>query len=143
MKWFLSVLMLMAGATATVAETVIAARNIRSKTIITQADIKLASGNLQNGFNSITDVIGQETRVILYAGRPILHADIGPPALVERNQIVTLAYMAGPIAILTEGRSLGRAGVGESLRVLNLSSRASITGIVQPDGTVTVSNSNF
>lgn len=143
MRLFASAVVLMIGATATVAETVVAARNIRSKTILTEADLKLAAGNMPIGFSSIEDVVGQETRVILYAGRPVRHTDIGPPALVERNQIVTLAYTAGPIAILTEGRSLGRAGVGETIRVLNLSSRNSVSGIVLPNGNVSVSNSNF
>ena len=70
---------------------------------------------------------------------PILPEDIGPPALVERNQIVTLAYDRAGLSIRVEGRSLARAGVGETVRVMNLSSRSTLSGRVQADGTVLVS----
>ena len=33
---------------------------------------------------------------------------------------------------------MGRAGIGDSLRVMNLNSRSTVTGIVQADGTVAV-----
>lgn len=125
------------------ADTVIAARNVRSKAIISAGDLKLVASDMAGGFQSIEEVIGQEARVVLYAGRPIIVNDIGPPALVERNQIVTLAYVVGPLTILTEGRSLGRAGIGDRVRVLNLSSRSTIIGSVKPDGTISVSNTRF
>ena len=141
MKALFIALLFIATASAAVSETVVAARNIRANVVITAKDLKLVSSDLANGFGSIDDVVGQETRVVLYAGRPIMVNDIGPPALVERNQIVTLAYVAGPLTILADGRSLGRAGVGDRVRVLNLSSRTTVTGSVEADGTISVSNS--
>lgn len=141
MKALFIALLFIATASAAVSETVVAARNIRANVVITAKDLKLVSSDLANGFGSIDDVVGQETRVVLYAGRPVMVNDIGPPALVERNQIVTLAYVAGPLTILADGRSLGRAGVGDRVRVLNLSSRTTVTGSVEADGTISVSNS--
>ncbi|UWQ14297.1 flagellar basal body P-ring formation protein FlgA [Aliiroseovarius sp. M344] len=141
MKALFIALLFIATASAAVSETVVAARNIRANVVITATDLKLVSSDLANGFGSIDDVVGQETRVVLYAGRPVMVNDIGPPALVERNQIVTLAYVAGPLTILADGRSLGRAGVGDRVRVLNLSSRTTVTGSVEADGTISVSNS--
>jgi flagellar basal body P-ring formation protein FlgA len=49
-----------------------------------------------------------------------------------------LRYAAGPLAITTEGRALARGGAGDVIRVLNLSSRNTVTGRVQPDGAVSV-----
>ena len=141
MKALFIALLFIATASAAVSETVVAARNIRANVVIAAKDLKLVSSDLANGFGSIDDVVGQETRVVLYAGRPVMVNDIGPPALVERNQIVTLAYVAGPLTILADGRSLGRAGVGDRVRVLNLSSRTTVTGSVEADGTISVSNS--
>ena len=83
-------------------------------------------------------VLGQEARVAIYAGRPVLAGDIGPPALVERNQTVTLVYSRGALTILAEGRSLGRGGAGDSLRAMNIASRTTVTGRVAGDGTVHV-----
>lgn len=124
-------------------DIVVATRNIRSNSIVLESDLKIVEGDLSNGFQSVDEVSGQEARVVLYAGRPITLNDVGPPALVERNQIVTLAYITGSLVILTDGRSLGRAGVGDRVRVLNLSSRSAVTGSVQADGTVSVSHNQY
>jgi flagella basal body P-ring formation protein FlgA len=85
--------------------------------------------------------IGQEAQVTLYAGRPIRAEDIGPPAIIERNQIVPLAYGSGGLSILTEGRAMARGGAGDVIRVMNLESRTTVTGQIQPDGTVSTRSS--
>jgi flagella basal body P-ring formation protein FlgA len=63
---------------------------------------------------------------------------IGPPALVERNSIVRMNYSRGPLRIVTDGRALDRAAVGETVRVMNLSSKQTVTGTVAPDGSIEV-----
>ena len=78
-----------------VAETIVATRTIRSQAILTESDIELIEQNIAGALTSPEDVIGMEARVVLYAGRPIRINDIGPPALVERNQIVTLYFSTG------------------------------------------------
>jgi len=116
------------------ADTVLAARTIPARTVIGPADITLHAADMIGAVSDPQDAIGMEARVALYAGRPIRHGDIGVPAIVERNDIVTLHYAGNGIAIATEGRALGRAGVGDSLRVMNLSSRATITARIGNDG---------
>ncbi|GKY86687.1 flagellar basal body P-ring formation chaperone FlgA [Sinisalibacter aestuarii] len=125
-------------ATPAQADTVIAARTIRAQSILTPGDVTLVAGDIAGTYVSLDEVIGQEARVVLYAGRPVRSNEVGPPAIVARNQIVTLFYRAGGLMIAAEGRALGRAGVGDRLRVMNLASRQMITGIVRDDGTVTV-----
>jgi len=120
------------------ADTVVATRTIRPQSILTAADLTVDSGRLPGAFRRPEAVIGQETRVVLYAGRPVLPEDIGPPAVIDRNQIVTLAYQRNGLSIRLDGRSLARAGIGERVRVMNLQSRATLTGRVQDDGTVAV-----
>ena len=141
MKRFLTVL-LMGTALPAAADTVVAAKNLRPGMIVSAQDVKLVEAAIAGGFQMLEDVIGQEARVVLYAGRPVLPNDIGPPALIDRNQIVTLVYTAGPMTILAEGRSLGRGAVGDRVRVMNLSSRTTITGSVSPNGDVIVSNAH-
>ena len=85
-----------------------------------------------------SEVIGKETRVAVYAGRPVRLADIGPPAVIERNQIVTLVYRRSGLLIATEARALGRGGVGDMLKVMNLASRSTVTGQVDEAGRVIV-----
>jgi len=64
---------------------------------------------------------------------------VGLPAIVERNQIVVIIYTAGGIHITTEGRALERAGPGDLIRVMNLSSRNTITARIGIDGAAYVS----
>ncbi len=122
------------------ADTVVSTRTIRPDQIITEMDVTFAAGDLETGFSRLSDVIGQEARVALYAGRPILLGDIGPPAIITRNQIVGLRYQAGGISITTEGRALERGAVGDRIRVMNLGSRATVFGHVLGDGTIEVRN---
>ncbi|PKP69759.1 MAG: flagella basal body P-ring formation protein FlgA [Alphaproteobacteria bacterium HGW-Alphaproteobacteria-4] len=120
------------------AETVVATRTLRAQTVIGAEDVALAASTVAGALIALDEAIGQETRTAIYAGRAIRVDDIGPPALIERNQIVSLVYRRGPLSILAEGRALGRGGVGDSVRVINIASRATVTGLVAPDGTLTV-----
>lgn len=120
------------------ADSVIAARTIRPQTILTAQDLATSSDRTVGAYTEIAQMVGQETRVALYAGRPVRIGDIGPPAIVDRNQIVVLTYAAGGLTITTDARALGRGGVGEQIRLLNMASRVTVEGVILPDGTVRV-----
>lgn len=122
------------------ADIVVPTRTIRANAIISDIDVGEKAGKVANAFDRATDVIGQEARTTLYAGRPILFDDVGPPALVTRNQIVSLRFQSSGLIIVTEGRSLERGGVGDRVRIMNLTSRATLFGQVQSDGSVHVKN---
>jgi flagella basal body P-ring formation protein FlgA len=118
---------------------VVPVQTIRANTILTAADVRLSKNTSGAGLRDIADVVGMETRVVLYAGRPIRGEDIGPPALVERNQIVPLVFEEAGLSITTPGRALDRGAAGEMIRVMNVSSRTTLFGTVLPDGRVDVS----
>ena len=136
LKYFLITLALL-GSAAT-AETLVATRTIRSHAIITPDDVILKDVVIPGSLTRLEDAVGLEARVVLYAGRPIRPGQIGPAAIIERNQIVMLVYQRGGLRIMADARSLGRAGIGDFVRVMNLNSRTTVTGIVGADGTVTV-----
>lgn len=125
------------------ADTVVAARTIRAHAVLTVDDLAMAENTVPGALSEVSAAIGQEARVMIYAGRPIRPADLGPPALVERNQIVTLRFRSGGLEISTEGRAMGRAAAGETIRAVNLASRLSVSGIVTSDGTILVSGSDL
>lgn len=133
-----AVLLLLMTATPAMADMVVATRTIRPQTILMASDLAVEAGDFPGTFAHPEALVGQETRVVLYAGRPVLPEDVGPPALIERNQIVTLSYNRAGLSIRMEGRSLARAGIGERVRVMNLQSRATVQGEVGDDGTVRV-----
>ena len=134
------VLILAVAAVPAGADTVVPARTIRAQEVIAPEDLKLRAVEMAGGFASIDEVAGLEARVALYPGRPVRPGDVGPPAIVERNQVVTLTYLSGGLAIRTEGRVLDRAGAGDRVKVMNLASRATVMGRVRPDGSVSVSD---
>lgn len=137
---FLSIFLLFASALAVGAQTVVAAHAIRARSIIMPEDLAVLDQYTIGGIVDAADIIGQEARVNLYAGRVIRVSEIGPPAILKRNQLVIMVYHIGLLSISAEGRVLDRAGVGELVRVMNLDSRLTVTGRVLFDGTVEVSS---
>ncbi|WP_343080503.1 flagellar basal body P-ring formation chaperone FlgA [Ostreiculturibacter nitratireducens] len=135
--WALSaVFLLLAGAGRS--ETVVAERTIRAQAMIMPEDVALSDMNVPGMLGSLDEVLGMEARVAIYAGRPIRPGDVGPPAVIERNQVVPLLYRAGALTISTEGRALGRGGVGDTIRVMNIASRTTLNGLIAADGSVHV-----
>lgn len=124
--------------TPVLADTVVATRTIRAHSVLTAQDLAIKPIAMIGTFDDPALLVGMETRTALYAGRPIREGDIGPPAIVDRNQIVTLLYRQGSLTITAEARSLGRGGIGDTLRVLNMSSRMTVEGRIQVDGSVLV-----
>lgn len=119
-------------------ESLIATRIVRAQTLLSVADVTLVAAEIPGALTSDSDVLGLEARVTLYPGRAIRAGDVGPAALVERNQIVSLVYSVGGLGISTEGRALARGGVGELIQVMNLSSRTVFVARVLGDGTLRV-----
>ena len=120
------------------AESVVPTRTIRANAIIQNTDVGLKKLNRPGDFSRLEDVIGQEARVALYPGRPVRVGDIGPPAVIVRNQIVRLEFAGFGLHIVTEGRALERGGAGDIIRLMNLNSRATLFGQIQPNGTIRV-----
>lgn len=123
-----------------IADTVVAARTIRAQSVLSANDLALKDIDVAGGVKDVSQLVGQESRVALYAGRPIRLNDVGPPALISRNQVVQIVFQSHGLSITAEGRSLGRAGVGEHVRIMNMSSRTTISGVVGADGRVFVSH---
>lgn len=124
--------------TIAAAETVVAARTIRAQTTITPEDLTSIAAMVPGAIIAKSEAVGLEARVVLYSGRPIMAGDIGPAAIIERNQVINVIYQASGLKISAAARALGRAGPGDLLRVMNLTSKSTVSGIVAPDGTVYV-----
>ncbi|MEL7464236.1 MAG: flagellar basal body P-ring formation chaperone FlgA [Pseudomonadota bacterium] len=135
---------LFAASTASGAETALdvgalfAARTIPAGALISPADVKQSAKPIAGALTKPEEVVGREARVALYAGRAILRGDVRDPALVDRNQMVVMRFSRGPLAIRAEGRALDRGAAGERVRVMNLSSRNVVSGVVLEDGDIAV-----
>lgn len=120
------------------AQSVVPIRAIRAHSVLTAADVSVVGTSYPGAAQRVEDVLGQEARVALYPGRAILLDDISAPAVVDRNQIVTMIYEIGGLHITAEGRVLERAGLGEMVRIMNTDSRVTVSGIVLENGSVEV-----
>jgi flagellar basal body P-ring formation protein FlgA len=123
---------------AATADTLIAARTIRALSVITAEDISFDDAPVKGALAEPSQVVGMEARAVLYAGRPIRPGDIGPPAIVARNQTVPIGWRKGGLNIVAEGRSLDRGAAGDTVRAMNLASRTIVTGMVTASGTILV-----
>lgn len=120
------------------ADSLVATRVIKAQEPLLREAITVVDADIPGAATDIEEVLGLEARVAIYPGRAILRDQIGPAAMVERNQIVTLTYQVAGLAIRTEGRALARGGAGEVIEVMNLASKTKITGRIGLDGSVTV-----
>lgn len=109
------------------AQEAVATRTLRPGTVLSGADLRAAGAGAGA---RIAALVGLETRRAIYAGRPVLDADLGPPTVVRRNAVVTMVYRDGALAIRAEGRALDPGGAGERIRVINLASRQTVAALV-------------
>ncbi len=120
------------------AEAIVPARIIRVREIVSVEDLVRKPTDIAGALSDMTDIVGLEARVVLYAGRPIRSGDVGPPAIVSRNDLVTLVFTKGPLRIVAEGRALGRGAIGETVRAMNTGSRMTVTGTIMANGLIEV-----
>ncbi|WP_170761308.1 flagellar basal body P-ring formation chaperone FlgA [Ruegeria lacuscaerulensis] len=135
---FQLLLVVLLGPISVQAEIVVPTRTIRAKEIISAGDLEIKAQQVPGAASNPDVLIGQEARIALYPGRPIREGDVGPPALVNRNDLVVLVFDRRPLSITAEGRALGRGAVGDRIRVMNLASRTTVTGFIRPDGQIEV-----
>ncbi|UWQ18432.1 flagellar basal body P-ring formation chaperone FlgA [Jannaschia sp. M317] len=131
-------LFLMLLATPVSAQSVMVLQPVRAGQMLTADVLAFADTTIADGFDDPRDMLGMEARVNLYPGRPVRLRDVGLPTVIRRNTVVPLIFQRGGLTITLEGRALGRAGDGEPVRVMNLSSRSTVTGIATASGAVVV-----
>ncbi len=125
-------------ASPALADSMVATRTIRAQSVIAQEDIAMVAADIPGALAAPEQAVGMEARVTLYAGRPVRKTDVGAPALVKRNQMVSLIFQTSGLTIHTEGRALERGASGDLIHVMNLSSHLTVQGLVAPDGSVSV-----
>ncbi len=114
---------------------IVAARDMPAGTVVTEADLAWDE-NVAGGMTDPDLAIGKQVRVAIYEGRPVVAGALRVPVLVSRNQIVRIAYDTGALRIEAEGRALSEGAAGDLVRVMNLSSRKTISAVVAADGTL-------
>ncbi|WP_164933717.1 flagellar basal body P-ring formation chaperone FlgA [Bradyrhizobium guangzhouense] len=82
--------------------------------------------------------IGMQLRRSMRAGTPIRIADLAKPEFVSRDQSVTVIYQVPGIYLTTRGKAIESGAEGDTVSVLNLQTKRTLTGVVTGRGQVTV-----
>lgn len=111
-------------------------------TLIDEGDLKwisLPSDRLRrNQLTDADDIVGKSARRPLQAGEPLRDTAIEAPKLVERNALVTLRLDTRRMTLTAQGRALEDGAKGELVRVINTSSKTTVTGVVAGNNLITV-----
>jgi flagella basal body P-ring formation protein FlgA len=89
----------------------------------------------------ITDmqvVVGLAARHSLQPGLPLHDADLMKPALVQRNDTVTIVYEAPGLTLTLRGQAQDTGALGDTVNVQNMQSKRIVQGVVSGPGRVTV-----
>ncbi len=115
-------------------------RDVERGEVLGPEDVEVRAGEGRAG--ALVDpqqAVGRRARRVLRAGSPVRARDLAVVSVVGRGGLVRLVARVGGITATTVGRALDDAGIGETVRVENLSSGRTVSGIVQTDGVVAVS----
>ncbi|OAF16416.1 flagellar basal body P-ring formation chaperone FlgA [Bradyrhizobium neotropicale] len=82
--------------------------------------------------------VGMQLRRPMRAGTPIRVADIVKPDFVQRDQNITIIYQVPGLYLTTRGKAIESGAEGDTVSVLNLQSKRTLTGVVTGRGQVTV-----
>lgn len=110
------------------AADLVAARNIRVGTIITEDDITLPAND--DAARAAKAVIGLQASRAIFRGEPLSRAQLKAPSLVTRNTLVTMEFTKGALVISAEGRALDEGALGDEVRVMNLASKRIVSAVV-------------
>jgi flagella basal body P-ring formation protein FlgA len=126
-------------APATVDTPVLARTVAKGETLqvsdFTSAPLSSASAR---GATRPDEASGQEALRRLSEGSPVRATDITTPRVVRRGEAVMIAVISGPLRITSAGRALSSAGVGEPVRVMNLSTNRTLDAVAEKAGHVQI-----
>ncbi|MCK1359164.1 flagellar basal body P-ring formation chaperone FlgA [Bradyrhizobium sp. 199] len=82
--------------------------------------------------------VGMQLRRPMRAGTPLRVADMVKPDFVARDQAVTIIYQVPGVYLTTRGKAIESGAEGDSVSVINLQSKRTLTGVVTGRGQVTI-----
>ena len=89
------------------------------------------------------EAVGQMVIHALAPGRPVRRDDLRQPLLVRRGSIITVRLSANGVELAEEGQAVDTGSAGDRVRIMNVSSRAVIVGVVDGPNDVTVDTTSL
>lgn len=83
------------------------------------------------------DIIGKVARRPLRAGAAVAERDVSSPEVIHPNDTVSVTYRSGPVVLTLTAKAMGAARLGETVDVVNPSSKKVLQAIASgPDRAV-------
>lgn len=121
---------------------VVVARPVSGNHVLTEQDLRIEQrdiGSLRQGYmTNIAAVVGQQAKYSLGLGTVVQKNHLRPLNVVKRGESIVLVASAGTMEVRMQGTAMADAGVGDRVRVKNLSSERVVEGVVDAPGVVRV-----
>jgi flagella basal body P-ring formation protein FlgA len=130
------------GAAIETVETAVLTRNVERNEVLKSADVateRRPKAEVGGDAAARGRAIGMQMRKQLRAGQALKVADLGKPDLVQRDDNVTLIYESTGLYLTMRGKALEAGTEGDTVNVLNLQSKRTVSGLVIGRGQVAIS----
>jgi flagella basal body P-ring formation protein FlgA len=112
--------------------------------VLTEGDIEMRLVPLTtaetSGSARLDDLIGKALSRQSRAGMMLKASDVRMPELVSRNDVVTVFLRTGPMTLTVKGQALSAAAAGDTIPVLNLTTKRVLYGKAIAAGTIEIIN---
>lgn len=123
-------------------DVVVTKRPLSADHILTANDIKLAPRDIvseRKGFvTDATALIGQQLKSPLPMGSVLEASQFKSQILVHRGDLITLVAAVGNMEVRVRGEAMANAGLGQRVKVKNISSERIVEGVVDAAGLVRI-----
>jgi len=85
-----------------------------------------------------SDIVGLAARSNVRAGQGLRNSDVMKPEVVKKNEMVLLHYEVPGIVLTMRGQAMESGTEGDTVNVLNISSKRTIQGVITGPGRVTI-----
>jgi flagellar basal body P-ring formation protein FlgA len=120
--------------TVTVDHTIERGAVLKASDLIVQRRPKSEGSAISN----IHAAAGLAARHELRPGQTLRDADLMKPAIIQRNDTVTIVYQAPGFTLTLRGQAQDAGALGDTISVLNAESKRVVQGVVSAPGRVTV-----
>lgn len=111
---------------------------LKRGSILTNSNISVSLNTGENLEAVRKNYVGQQLIRTVYAGHKIETRYLGEPVLVKRNAQVNMVYSFGAMRLSAKGRALQAGAKGETINVMNVSSRKKVLAVILDNNIVEV-----
>jgi len=120
--------------------TLVYARNLAAGEIVDASDLQWSSTAVASGdsLDNPALAIGKSARHPVHAGAPVQPYDLVSPKLIHAGDSVEVAYENDGIVLTLEGKAASDATLGDTVEVMNTSSKKTIEAVASAPGRAVV-----